>query len=322
MYITDKFGYWLSGLIDAEGTFLIYRHHGTYQCSFSINLRDDDYKVLDIIQRVVGLGKLQHEPARKAKGREGANPQIKWKISSKEELTLFRNMMRKYPLRAKRKRDFEIWSNALDEWNKIKNYQGRSKTFKNDWSKIESLYLELRKIRHYTTTNIVPSNSPNEGFYHWLTGLIEGEGNFMIRYHKKANHLIYKCIFMLNIRSDDRAIMEEIVKRTGIGMLFNNDRPDLRNSSPRLRWYIRNKAEANALRDMILDHKMCFITKKAVDFEIWEQALDYWNQSDNRATYHTKFDWAPMKQFYDEMIERRAYKDSPPNVRYIDYLRN
>jgi hypothetical protein len=111
----------------------------------------------------------------------------------------------------------------------------------------------------------------------------------------------------------------EIVERTGVGFVLSIKGREP-NANPQKRWVVQGKVQANLFREMVEREKMCFMTKKAVEWEIWDQALTYWNTSQNRASHHTQFDWGPMAELRDELIMRRTYQDSPPNLRYLHYL--
>src|SRR4051812_25416446 len=58
-----------------------------------------------------------------------------------------------------------------------------------------------------------------DGFGHWLAGFIDGEGCFRLHtlYDSRYAYTYYACYFALDLRDDDTAVLEECVKRTGLG---------------------------------------------------------------------------------------------------------
>src|SRR5215469_2345078 len=56
----------------------------------------------------------------------------------------------------------------------------------------------------------------NSDFYEWLTGFIDGEGNFSI--FKKENS--FKFRFQIKLHCDDRPVLEYIQNRLQIGKVY------------------------------------------------------------------------------------------------------
>jgi hypothetical protein len=132
--INAAFGHWLAGFIDGEGCFHVHRKpQGTFDCQFSISLRGDDLPILERCQRETGLGTIatqQREP----------NPIARWTVSSKAQCVGLRDLLRAFPLRAKKAREFETWSDALDAW--LEHERG-------EWSNMEEARSRLMGMRDY-----------------------------------------------------------------------------------------------------------------------------------------------------------------------------
>lgn len=116
--IDPAFAHWFAGFVDGEGCFSVHKKSvnncETYDCQFSISLRADDLPILEEIKRQLGgIGSLA-SAHRKAKGME--KPQSRYCISSKADCQRLRAVFQVFPLRAKKRRDFEIWCDALDAW--------------------------------------------------------------------------------------------------------------------------------------------------------------------------------------------------------------
>lgn len=140
------FCHWFAGFVDGEGCFsvhkkLIKRKHKsyeTYDCQFSITIRDDDATILYTIQKELGIGTVR--PA-KAGSSPGANPKMRYCVSSQQECLILRDVLRSCPLRAKKAMDFEIWSEALDAW--LKHEYGK------DWKNVAEARDRLMQNKHY-----------------------------------------------------------------------------------------------------------------------------------------------------------------------------
>lgn len=114
-HLDPGFCHWIAGFIDGEGCFSVHKKNvngfETYDCQFAISVRADDEPILKRIQRELGIGTIAHQEKR-----NGANDIARFCVSAKAECIILRDLLRMFPLRAKKARDFELWSEALDEW--------------------------------------------------------------------------------------------------------------------------------------------------------------------------------------------------------------
>ncbi len=107
------FAYWLAGLIDGEGCFLVKRHsRGTHAPTFAIKMRADERGTLERIQRTLNVGTVGLTP-----GSGGANDQVVWRVQDKAGCQRLVDLLDKYPLRAKKSLDYAIWRDAVLEWS-------------------------------------------------------------------------------------------------------------------------------------------------------------------------------------------------------------
>jgi DNA modification methylase len=133
--IDAAFGHWLAGFTDGEGCFSVHKKpQATLDCQFSITLRADDMPVLERCKRQTGLGTLAIQRP------EGQNPKARWTVSSKADCAALRDLFRAFPLRAKKAREFEEWSVALDEW--LRHERG-------EWEGMEASRDRLMAMRDY-----------------------------------------------------------------------------------------------------------------------------------------------------------------------------
>lgn len=106
------FAYWLAGLIDGEGHFAIKAHaRGTHAPAFALKMRADEEGTLQLIRRTLGIGKVEREP------REETNDLVRWVVQDKAGCQRLVDILDKYPLRAKKRLDYDIWREAVCEWS-------------------------------------------------------------------------------------------------------------------------------------------------------------------------------------------------------------
>lgn len=106
----DKdFGHWLAGFIDGEGCFLIAVNGGYFSPRFSIKLRADESPIIERIHQETRIGKTSFYPYNGIKG----NPQVNWNVNSRQDCRTLADLLDKYPLRAKKAKDFAIWRQAV-----------------------------------------------------------------------------------------------------------------------------------------------------------------------------------------------------------------
>jgi len=124
--------YWFTGLADGEGCFYInVGSRGVLVPRFCIRLRVDDRHTLELCQQILGVPASLTEPSRTGK-RPGAG-MCDWRISKKTDLVEAVGHFNHYPLRSKKRKDFEVWKWAVFAYVAIKppKYrQGLMKAYK------------------------------------------------------------------------------------------------------------------------------------------------------------------------------------------------
>lgn len=143
-----SFGHWLAGLADGEGCFWVHREKaGAYYApQFKIKLRADDRAVLRFCRDVLAIGNLYDHPATDANGRK-AKPTASWVVQSTADVDALRSFFERYPLRAKKARDFEVWCRAIDVARSLP--RGNRWHGPRDWSPLLAVKDELENVRRY-----------------------------------------------------------------------------------------------------------------------------------------------------------------------------
>lgn len=106
---------WLAGFADGEATFTLPQNNSGRQIhpQFSITLRADDFEVLEALQAAFG-GTLHYDPCKNKSERWGwkTQPQWRWRVGSKRDLPKLLMYFDRFPLHAKKARDYVVWRRA------------------------------------------------------------------------------------------------------------------------------------------------------------------------------------------------------------------
>ena len=109
----DDFANWFSGFVDGERCFTYNASKRYTTPNFTISLRADDREILEECQRQFGGRIRQGERLRTRM--PGHSPYVEWRINDIQALCGVVRHFEKYPLRAKKKHDFEIWKLIVQE---------------------------------------------------------------------------------------------------------------------------------------------------------------------------------------------------------------
>lgn len=143
--VDAAFGNWLAGFIDGEGCFGIHpMRRGGVVCwavRFTLKLRDDDRSILEECRARVGAGTIRTSPVRDGR------PQCAWVIESRGDCLALAEVLDRFPLRAKKARDYAIWRGALAEW--ANGERGHRWSGQRDWSRMAALRERLDAVRAY-----------------------------------------------------------------------------------------------------------------------------------------------------------------------------
>lgn len=109
--VPPDFGHWLAGFVDGEGCFDINVQNSgrSIRCRLQIRLRDDDAAMLSTIRDTLGVGVVKATPD----PRPTRYNQATWTVSGIADIIhVIIPLFEKYPLRAKKAKDFRLWARA------------------------------------------------------------------------------------------------------------------------------------------------------------------------------------------------------------------
>lgn len=131
-------------------------------------------------------------------------------------------------------------------------------------------------------------------FGHYLAGLTDGEGCFVIA----PNALnAFKCQFLIHLRADDKPLLEWLREQSGLGNLYRGRREKIGGDQPSWRWDVSRRREC--LQLVALFEQFPLRSKKARDFALWAQAVRAW----------TRQDFGLMRELWIALKATRAFEN-------------
>ena len=177
-------------------------------------------------------------------------------MASKRECAELTRILRTFPLRARKRREFEIWARAVDRWA-ANPYDASG--FHAQMARDAAT---LRDVRRYVNLPSPALDGPAEDLLAYLGGFFSGEGCFGL------SGLQPRAV--VKLRRDDRAILELFARRFGLGRV--RDQAAYGGSNPTATWLIGATDELGAA--VRLFEAAQLRGRKRREFEVWREAAD------------------------------------------------
>jgi MarR family transcriptional regulator for hemolysin len=252
--LSESDGHALAGFVDAEACFSIHANNGgrTWNCAMSLAVRRDDGDVVEDLCRSTGLGHVSRKRAHRT-----SRPQAVWTVASKRECAELARVLRGFPLRARKRHDFDIWARAVDRWSAVLYDAHGDPAFHAAMARDAEL---IRSVRRYVNRPPPALDGRDEALVAYLGGFFSGEGCFQLsRLQPRA---------VIKLRRDDRSILELFASRFEIGSV--RDRPAYGNKNPSVTWLVC--ATGDLARAICLFDAAQLRGRKRREFEVWRQA--------------------------------------------------
>jgi hypothetical protein len=141
----------------------------------------------------------------------------------------------------------------------------------------------------------------DDAFGHWLAGFIDGEGCFCITY-RGPDSTNKVCMLSVALRADDRPLLEEIQRQTGVGKIYGS--PGRGRTKPYARWIVKNQPEVLQVVELLTRYPLR--GKKAKDFETWKAAVEVWC-SGGRGSRSDPTRWPRMEALRQQLVAGRVF---------------
>lgn len=153
---SDSFGFYLSGLFDGEGHFQLCnsrcRTHLTRRAEFNIGMRRDDVAMLKAILAYFGCGHI-YDKGKVYNTEYNRAPMARYYVSRPEDLiNTMIPFFERYPLRAKKARDYAIWKEGVRLVFDVSQRNGQVKWRPEDIERFDLLIANLQDCRKYRAT--------------------------------------------------------------------------------------------------------------------------------------------------------------------------
>lgn len=134
----DALGHWLAGLVDGEGCFYLStfrtrgargyeRKYRVLTFEFKIAMRGDDVDVLQQAHAILGVGRIEHRKRGiSPTTSQNAKPLAALIVYRRTDLPTVIDFFRRFPLRSKKARDFQVWAEAFERMAAVTHDTPRS----------------------------------------------------------------------------------------------------------------------------------------------------------------------------------------------------
>jgi LAGLIDADG endonuclease len=248
--VDDRDGHALAGFVEAEASFGIRPNNGgrSWVCHMTLTQRDDDADMLVDIARVTGLGRLSRRPAQRK-----SRPQVCWAVQSKLECRRLVDLLKRYPLRGRKGREFAVWASAVVEWTESRYGASGATTHRALRAHAE----QLRELRRYVdrSDERTASSAGADGLTAFFGGFFTGEGSFS---------LDGRAVACIHVRADDADLLRTFHERFDLGRMSLATPVGL---NPSVKWTVGRRAELP--RAIALFDAAVLRGRKRREFDAW-----------------------------------------------------
>jgi len=214
--------YFITGFMDGEGSFTISMYKDSRMFKgwqvkpiFSINLHSRDIKILEALQRTLGVGKIYKS------GKEA----VQFRVSSLKNLFIIINHLDKYPLITKKWADYLLFKEVVEL---IKNKEHLTS---NGLQKIVNIKASI----NLGLSDVIKESFPNTNEVerpkvedikikdlNWLRGFTEAEGSFQVIINESTNNPQISLRYQLSQHIRDKILMESIIDYLKCGKIYTS----------------------------------------------------------------------------------------------------
>ena len=137
MSLSPEWCSWFAGLVDGEGCFTIRRNRGRWHAAeLRVNMRADDVPMMREIKATLGFGRI----CKKEYHSTYRHPMIEYRVARKRDLLALVRLFDRYPLRSRKRKDYEVWRTFVLLHQDRKNATD---------PRLEELFNEIRTVRDF-----------------------------------------------------------------------------------------------------------------------------------------------------------------------------
>ncbi len=258
-------GSFLAGFLEGEASFQVSKQprKANHRCSVRVNVRDDDASLMAELREITRLGRIRRNPARGSSA-----PQVCWAIDTRADSLRLSQLLERYPLRAHKAGDADLWCAAVHWWT---DGQPSHATSGRDWAPM--VYLRSRLLERRRTDRvprpIVDSagRGLTEDWAGFLAGFFTAEGSLGL-YPSAASLL--QPVAQVRLRWDDEPLLREFAARTGAGRVYPASPTTAREANFRS-WIIRSRMDLRRIVHVF--DSAAPRGRKFLEYEMWRDAI-------------------------------------------------
>jgi hypothetical protein len=201
-------------------------------------------------------------------------------------------LLTRFPLRARKRRDFEIWSRSVERWAASAYDLHPDGRFHAEMRRDAD---RLRAVRRYVKAPPPALDGPAEELLAYFGGFFSGEGCFGL------SGLVPRAV--IKVRQDDRSILELFAGSFGVGAV--SDQRAYANPNPSATWMICATDELAPAVRLFEDAQLR--GRKRREFEVWRDAA---HERAVARVVGRRWDRARVADAAERLTALRAYR--PP----------